>query len=152
MLIGTAASAATLFGVMPAMAVNERGTRDEAVAMVDRALAQCRADGLDALIASVNAQDPRYVDRDLYVFVNTQKGISVGHAANPAVVGNSLWEAKDPDGLLLVQKIVADVASGSPVWVDYKWPDPITGRVRQKSSYCVLIDRDHHLGVGIYTD
>lgn len=120
--------------------------------MVERAVEQYQKEGLDALIASINAQEPRYRALDLYVFLNSQKGVTVAHSAEPTLVGTDFWWVEDSSGLLLIQEIVRIAAKGEPAWVDYKWPDPNTKKIRQKSSYTVLLDPDHHLGVGIYTD
>ena len=103
-------------------------TREEAVAMVERAVEQYRDEGLDALIASINAQEPRYRDRDLYVFLNSQRGVSVAHSAEPTLIGADLWWAQDSDGLLILQEMANVAAKGEPAWVDYKWPDPNTRR------------------------
>ena len=147
------ASIALIIALLPYSSVaSERGTREEAVAMVERAVEQYRDEGLDALIASINAQEPRYRDRDLYVFLNSQRGAVVAHSAEPTLVGADLWWAQDSDGLLLIQELADVAAKGEPAWVDYKWPDPNTKKIRQKSSYTVLLDQDHHLGVGVYID
>ena len=147
------ASIALVIALLPYPSIaSERGTREEAVAMVERAVEQYRDEGLDALIASINAQEPRYRDRDLYVFLNSQRGAVVAHSAEPTLVGADLWWAQDSDGLLLIQELADVAAKGEPAWVDYKWPDPNTKKIRQKSSYTVLLDQDHHLGVGVYID
>lgn len=130
----------------------ERGTRDEAVAMVERAIAQFEAEGLEALVASVNAQDPRYLDRDLYVYINSQTGQSVAHAARPALVGAELWDVQDPDGLFFIREIAKFASKNQTGWVDYKNADPKTGSIKAKSAYVYALDANHTLGVGVYID
>jgi hypothetical protein len=40
------------------------------------------------------------------------------------------------------------VSSGNG-WVDYKWPNPITNKIEDKSSYVEKMG-DYFVGVGIY--
>ncbi len=153
MLRQAVATVAFLVILVPGLSsASDRGTREEATAMVGRAVDQYREEGLEALITSINAQEPAYRDRDLYVFMNTQRGVVIAHSAEPTLVGADLWWAQDSDGLLLIQELANVAAKGKPAWVDYKWPDPNSKKIRQKSSYTVLLDEDHHLGVGVYID
>jgi len=86
---------------------------------------------------------------DLYPFVFTFKGICVAHGALPALVGKNLDGLKDPDGRYVI-KDSARVALKGGGWYDYKWPDPKTHTIVNKSSYIQKLGTHYFVGVGIY--
>jgi hypothetical protein len=123
------------------------GTPDEAKAMALRAADFLRQKGPDTAFPAFNAKDnPQFHDRDLYVMVYDDTGKNVSHGANQALIGKNLLDLKDTDGKPLIREIVAVPDQG---WVDYKWPDPVTKKIGQKTTYVVRVD--HFLvGVGAY--
>ena len=60
--------------------------------------------------------------------------------------GKDLLDLKDTDGKLLIREFVA---IQDHAWVDYKWPDPATKKIRQKTTYVVRVD-NYLVGVGAY--
>jgi signal transduction histidine kinase len=128
----------------------EFGTKDEAIAMVKHVQEQFKKDGADATFKAVSDKSVKeYHDRDLYPFIYDMKGINVAHGARPALIGKNLIDLKDQDGKYLIREMV-DIANGKGAgWVDYKWPNPITNKIEDKSSYVEKMD-DYFVGVGIY--
>ena len=97
----------------------------------------------------LNPRRPEIPDRDLYVFVFDFQGKVLSHGSNAKLVGKNLLAIKDSDGKAFVKEFV-DVAQGSGEgWVDYKWPNPTTKKVEQKSSF-IKRQGDALVGVGIY--
>lgn len=132
--------------IAPAHAA-DRGSRDEAIAMVKRVQAQLKEGGADATFKAVT--DKTFNDRDLYPFIYTLDGTKcVAHGANPALVGKNLIDLKDQDGKFLIRELSA-VAKNGEGWVDYKWPNPVTKLIEAKSSYVERIG-DYFVGVGVY--
>jgi signal transduction histidine kinase len=91
-------------------------------------------------------QSGGFRDRDLYVALYDRTGKCLAHGATPGLVGKNLMDLKDVDG-----KPFARIAftSNEPTWVDYKWPNPTTKQVEQKSTYVVPVD-DFVVTVGAY--
>lgn len=149
----TALCLAALMLAIPATAA-EFGTKEEAVAMVKRVQAQFKKDGADATFKAVSDKSTKaYHDRDLYPFIyyvsGPQKGVNVAHGARPALIGKNLIDLKDQDGKYLVREMI-DIANGpGRGWFDYKWPNPITNKIEDKSSYVEKMG-DYFVGVGIY--
>jgi signal transduction histidine kinase len=57
---------------------------------------------------------------------------------------------RDGDGVFFVKKISEVAASkAGKGWVDYKWPNPITKELEQKSTYVERVD-DVYFACGIY--
>lgn len=140
---------ATFLAIQPAGA-GEFGTREEAVAMVKRVLDKFAASGAEATFRAVNDKaDPAFHDRDLYPFIYDLKGVNVAHGARPALVGKNLISIKDQNGVYLIQEMIALAKGPGSGWIDYKWPNPITDKIEDKSSYVVKMG-DYFVGVGVY--
>jgi cytochrome c len=129
---------------------SEFGTRDEAVAMVKRVQDKFRKDGADATFKAVIDQSTKeFHDRDLYPFIYDLTGLSVAHGARPALVGKNLISLKDQDGKNLIREMIAIATTSGSGWIDYKWPNPITNKIEDKSSYVEKLG-DYLVGVGVY--
>jgi len=128
----------------------EFGTRQEAVAMVKRVKEKFQNDGAEATFKAVT--DPSteaFHDRDLYPFIYDFNGINVAHGARPALVGKNLLTLKDQGGKYLIREMIEIAKSTGQGWIDYKWPNPITNKIEDKSSYIERMG-DYFVGVGIY--
>lgn len=131
----------------------ERGTREEAIAMAERALALWTAQGPEATRTAVmDPANPSFHDRDLYVMIYDLNGINFAHGAKPALVGKDLSGVRDQDGVEIVRSLINIARTATTGWVNYKWPNPTTNDVENKSTYVVRLDDTHLAGVGIYVD
>lgn len=140
---------ACLLTVSPAAPL-EFGTREEAVAMVKRVQEMFRAEGPEATFRAVSDKSvPAFHDRDLYPFIYDMKGINVAHGARPALIGKNLISLKDQDGVYLIREMVVIANGKGSGWIDYKWPNPLTDRIEDKSSYIEKMG-DYFVGVGVY--
>jgi cytochrome c len=128
----------------------EFGTREEAVAMVKRVQDKFRKEGAEATFKAVIDQSTsEFHDRDLYPFIYDLTGLNVAHGARPALVGKNLISLKDQDGKHLIRDMIAIATTSGSGWVDYKWPNPITNKIEDKSSYVEKLG-DYFVGVGVY--
>ena len=140
---------ATFLAIAPSAAA-EFGTRDEAVAMVKRVIERFAQSGPEATFKAVNDKgEPAFHDRDLYPFIYDLRGVNVAHGARPALVGKNLISLKDQNGVYLIQEMIALAKGPGSGWVDYKWPNPITDKIEDKSSYVERMG-DYLVGVGVY--
>jgi signal transduction histidine kinase len=133
----------------PAYAV-EKGSANEAVAMVKKAVALIKSDGKEKAFAAIS--DPAnkdFHDRDLYIYVYDLNGVAVAHGVNPKLVGKNLLDMKDNEGKAMIQEMVKVAKEKGSGWVDFKWPNPVTKAVEAKSGY---VERagDLLVGSGIY--
>jgi len=146
------AFAALCLMAIPAVADNY-GTKDEAVAMVKRVEDMFKKDGAAATFKAVSDPSSKdFHDRDLYVFIYDLSGVCVAHGARPALIGKNLIDIKDQDGKYLIREMVAiakGAGSGSG-WVDYKWPNPQTNKIEDKSSFVEKLGDNYFVGVGVY--
>ena len=135
-----------------AVPAENHGTADEAVALVKKAIVFYKANGREKTFSEINNPTGMFVQKDLYLFVGALGlgGPTMAHGANPKLVGKSLTDLKDADGVYFVRKFL-DVANGKMGngWVDYKWPNPITKQIEPKSTYVERVD-DFYIACGIY--
>ncbi len=130
-----AALALLLAAVVPAAAADGFATKDEAVALVKRAIAHTYEVGMDK--ASVEFMDHAgtFVDRDLYLVIIDKSGVRVVHGQNPKLVGKAYFDAVDVNGYeygKTVEQIAEGPGSG---WVSFAFKDPLTGKVLPKENY-----------------
>jgi cytochrome c len=134
---------------VPAVA-SDFGTREEAVAMVKRVQEKFSKDGPESTFKAVNDQSTKeFHDRDLYPFIYDVSGLNVAHGARPALVGKNLISLKDQDGKYLIKEMIGIATTVGSGWIDYKWPNPITNKIEDKSSYIEKLG-DYFVGVGVY--
>ena len=124
-------------------------TEKDAIAMADRAAAFLKSNGKDKLIEKVNAKDPRFIEGEMYVIVLEPTGTHLAHPTNAKLIGKSMLEVPDPDGKLFRKERVDLAAAKGKGWVDYRYKNPESGKIEQKSAY-VLKSGDVILTVGIY--
>jgi cytochrome c len=136
-----------MFGVASAMA-GEYGSADEATAMLDKAIAHYNEVGADQAFKDFTAKGGEWQDRDLYVFCFEKNGTTLAHGANEKLLGRDLSQLKDADGKAFVGELLSTGYAGGG-WVDYRWPNPVSKKVEQKSSV-VKQAGEHVCGVGIY--
>jgi cytochrome c len=136
-------------GTMTPAASALASTPEEAKALSEKAAAYIKEVGEERAFAEFSRRDGSFVDGELYVFCYNQAGISKAHGGNPSFVGRNLLHIKDPDGrepnLLIIRKGFDEGAG----WVDFKWPNPVTKRIEDKSAY-VIHTNDVVCGVGYY--
>ena len=133
-------------------AAAEKGTADEAVAMVKKAAEYLKKNGKDKAYAEFNNPKGQFIDRDLYIFAFSANGdgIETANGANPKLVGKNVLELRDADGRYMIKDILAiGMSKAGKGWVDYKWPNPSTGKLDGKRTYVERVD-DVIIGCGIY--
>ncbi|MBB2998771.1 MULTISPECIES: cache domain-containing protein [Paraburkholderia] len=89
---------------------------------------------------------------DGYFFVYDLHGRSLMHPREPGLVGQDLWNLRDPQGSLTIQQLVAAAQHGGG-YVRYMWHRPSTGKLAPKLGYVVPLPRwGWMIGTGIYLD
>lgn len=132
--------------IAPAWA-DGNATPDEAKAMATKAAEYLKSAGPEKAFAAFDAKDNgAWHDRDLYVTVQDGKGIMVAHGTNPGLIGRSMLNLRDVDGKPFNQEIQAIKDTG---WVNYKWQNPLSKAVEEKTAYEVRVG-EYIVGVGAY--
>jgi signal transduction histidine kinase len=128
----------------------ERGTRDEAKAMVDAAVAHVSQAGAAQAFEDFTVDKTTWTKKDLYVMVYDDRNVALAHGANRRLIGRDMSAVKDAGGQPVVPALNALATHGGG-WYDYDWPDPVTKTLLLKSTYVRALPHGHgFVGVGVY--
>lgn len=145
---GRLLAGATLACSVSAFAATQQ---QEAVAMTEKAAAALKSQGKAKLVERVNAKDPEFISGETYVVVLQADGTHLAHPTNAKLIGKSMLDVPDPDGKLFRKERVDLASSKGKGWVDYKYKNPQSNKVEQKSAYVLKVD-DVIISVGVYKD
>jgi cytochrome c len=124
-------------------------TKDEAVAMVKKAVAAIKAEGAEKAYAEINDRKGPFVDRDLYIVVYGLDGMVLAHGADAKRIGTNQIGDKDADGKPFVKERVELAKSQPSFWQEYKFMNPMTKKVEPKEMYCERLEQTVVCG-GVY--
>ena len=114
----------------------ERGTANEAISLVKKAVAFYNTNGEEKALAEFNNLNSKFnTSKDLYLSVYDMKGKIMAHGKNQKLVGMDMIDLKDSDGKKFIREFISKASSSSSGWVDYKWTDPLTKKITPKSAY-----------------
>jgi len=119
--------------------------KNEAVSMVEKALAYIEKNGKERAVAEFNNPKGLFVDRSLYIFAYDFNGVNKALTTHPSLIGKNLIDMKDANGKEIIKDMIAVVKKGGG-WYDYEWDG------KQKSSYVVKVDDTLWIGCGEYTE
>ena len=149
-LFGAAVFGLSMFAMSPSVLAADKGTKEEAVAMVKKAVALIKSDGKEKAFAAISdPSNTTFHDRDLYIYVYDLNGVALAHGNNPKMVGKPLIGLKDNEGKPMIKEMVDLAKTKGSGWVDFKWPNPVTKAVEAKSGYVEKVE-DMLVGSGIY--
>jgi len=127
----------------------EPATKDDALAMVKKAVAFIAEEGPEAAYAEISKKPGLFTDRDLYVVVYRLDGTVLAHGANAKLVGKDLSDVQDVDGRFFVKERIELARTQGTFWQDYKFVNPVTKKVEPKQMYCERL-QDTAVCAGIY--
>lgn len=121
---------------------------NEAKEMVEKAATYYQANGKEKTLKELNNPKGQFVKGELYVFAWDMNGTNIAHL-NPKQVGVNVLEVPDVDGKFFRKEGMELVKKSGAGWVDYKFKNPQSGKVEQKTSYLKKVG-DIVLGCGAY--
>ena len=125
-------------------------SKDEAVAMVKKAVAFIGEQGEDRAYAEFSRKGGRFHDRDLYITVLGIDGMVLAHGQREDLIGTGLIDAKDPDGKLFVKERSELALKQPSFWQTYKFMNPTSRKVEAKEMYCERLKETAVCG-GVYS-
>jgi len=127
----------------------ERGTAEQATALVRKAVDYIKTNGRDKAFAEFGNPNGQFKDRDLYIMVYDMKGMNLAHGTNAKLIGKDLIQLRDANGTFIIKEFVETAKSKGSGWINYQWPNPVTAAVESKSTYVEKYE-DLIVGCGIY--
>lgn len=127
----------------------DQGTKEEAVAMVKKAIEYIKANGNEKAFEEFSDLKGKFIDRDLYVVVYDMNAICLAHGQKKSMVGKELIDLKDTDGKEYMKERVDLMKKQNSAWQDYKFMNPVSKQIEPKSMYLERYG-DLIVGCGIY--
>jgi cytochrome c len=128
----------------------DQGTKDEAVAMVKKAIEFIKANGNEKAFEEISNPKGKFVDRDLYVVVYDMNAKCLAHGQKASMVGKELIDFKDTDGKEFYKERVELMKKQATAWQDYKFMNPVSKEIEPKSMYLERTG-DLIVGCGVYS-
>lgn len=125
-----------LFVICSSLALaQDKGTPEEAKALVKKAVAYMKEVGKEKAIAEFNNPKGKFVYKDLYVWATGMDGTNLSHPYTPALIGKNMYNLKDADGKLFVQERIKQVKANGSGTIEYRWTNQNTKKVELKVAY-----------------
>lgn len=137
---------AASFGVQ---AAEQRAGKEEAVAIVKKAIDYIKQNGKEKAFAEFSKPKGQFVDRELYIAVLDMNGTMLAHGVNPKLIGKSLIEIKDVNGKAFVREQVEVAKTKGSGWVDFEWSNPVSQKMEPRSTYLERVG-DYFVLSGVY--
>ena len=128
-------------------AAGDKGTAEEAKALLDKAVVLVKAEGDTKALAKFNDPKGGFRDRDLYVFCFGPDN-KVSANVDQSMIGKDEKDLKDADGKAIGTEMMKIRTSGEGT-VEYKWKNPVSQKVETKVSY-LRTAGNQVCGVGAY--
>lgn len=136
-----------MFGLVIALGLvapgwaDEKATKEDAVAMVKKAVAFYKKNGRDAAVTAANDQGPDFRKGELFVVIVDPSGKAIGHAALKKMIGANIMELKDTNGVFMVKDIFEKAKKSNSGWsVEYLFTNPATQAMAPKLTYFEKVD------------
>jgi diguanylate cyclase (GGDEF)-like protein/PAS domain S-box-containing protein len=130
---------------------------DQAIDLIDYGRTRMRQQGLaekdiqevlKKRLAAISFQDGKN-----YVFATSFDGVVLVNRSQPDIVGQNIYHQTDPDGVKLVQELIAAAQRPGGGFVEYQWHKPGTNDATAKLSYARGVpDWGWMVGAGLYQD
>jgi len=127
----------------------EFATKEEAVAMVKKAVSRIKEQGSDKAYSEISTNGSSFHDRDLYITVIDLDAKVLAHGQRQDLIGKTLIDIKDPDGTLFMKERVELARKNQSFWQNYKFMNPATKQVEPKQMYCERLNETAICG-GVY--
>ncbi len=147
-LIAIAALSAAVLSC-PAMAA-DKGTPDEAKALLTKAVAHYKEVGREAAFKDFADKGGAYVDRDLYVWCMNKEHIITHHTMVPPLIGKSGETSRDAEGKVFSPGMTDEALAKGTSMVDYKFSNPVTKQIEAKTAIAQKVSDNEVCAVGYY--
>jgi methyl-accepting chemotaxis protein len=138
-----------LESTLSAFHLDRQDARATAMALVKRAVAHIKSAGREVALRDLSDPNGPFVDGEFYVAVNDMNGNCLAHGTMPHLIGQSHFDLKDADGNFFVRNYIKIASTKGHGWLDFRWTNPATQRVDEKSGYVERVD-DLIVNCGIY--
>jgi signal transduction histidine kinase len=148
--LAAAAIAAAIYFAGGDVASADPATKEDAVAMVQKAVAAIKSEGPEKAYAEISNLSGPFVKGDLYIAVVGFDGTLLAYGSNVGErVGNNVMNIKDSDGKEVVKERIELAKKEPTFWQSYKFINPVTKTIEPKQMYCERLEETIVCG-GVY--
>jgi cytochrome c len=134
--LAAAAFVTAYFACNYTSAAAEPITKDEVVAIVQKAVAAIKSMGAEKAYAEFDDKSGQFVRGDFYISVIGLDGKLLAYGADSHHVGDIVMAIKDGDGKEIIKERVKLARKQQSFWQSYKFMNPLTKTVEPKEMYC----------------
>lgn len=138
-----------LEAALAAFHLDRQDARAKAIALVKKAIAHIKSKDRDAALRDLCDPHGAFVNGEFYVGVSDMHGVCRAHGTMSDLVGKPTLHMTDADGKRFVQEYINIATNEGRGWLDFRWLNPATQRVEEKSSYVEGVG-DLIVSCGIY--
>jgi cytochrome c len=138
-----------LFIFAGAACVHVSGTLAEAKALAEKAVEFLKANGKEKTLAEISKPGGQFDKGAMYVYAFDMTGTVLAHPKNPGLIGKNTYNLPDEDGKFFRKDIIELAKTKGSGWVDYKYLNPETKKVEDKTTYIQRAD-DIIICCGVY--
>ena len=131
----------SFLGFSAASMAAERATKEEAVAMVQKAVAFYKANGKEKSWEAMSDPKGQFRDRDLFIVVLNAKGDVLAHPVMKKMIGANIMDIRDVNGVYMTRSFYKAVEKTGSGWSEkYKFMNPHLQKMENKLSYVEKFD------------
>lgn len=105
----------------------------QATGFVKKAIEFYKTNGKEKVVTAIT--DGKFKDGDVYVFAYDLTGVLIAIPVNKPLIGKNLLNIPDADGKMYRKEINEKAKTAGSGWVDYKYKNPVSGKIEQKTTY-----------------
>ncbi len=140
-----------IFSLVYSQEIKSADRYSEAVNFVNKGLDYIKTRGNDEAFTEFSNPRGKFSSKRLYLFVVDFKGMVLAHGANTNFIGKNQLDLMDADGKYFIREFINIASNKGAGWVSYKWSNPATKKIQNKTTYIKKIDSmDAFLGCGVY--
>jgi cytochrome c len=117
-------------------AAPQGATPDEAEALVQQGVVYLGTQGAERAFAAFSDPHGPFRRSELYLVAYATDGVVLAHGGMARLIGRNLTRLTDPDGRAFVRERVERARTEKAFWHQYRFVNPVSGRVEAKSTYC----------------
>ena len=125
-------------------------TEAQVIDFVERAAEYVKVSGKQKAFEVFSDPQGEFRDGELYIFAEDFQGNELASGGQPELVGQSILDVQDANGVYLVKELIATARDKGRGWVSYVWENPETGEQQAKRAYVIKVGDDWYVGSGMY--
>ncbi len=135
--------------VSPTKNLTQSSPEEDLFAFVNEADVYTQRVGKDAAIKEFSNPNGSFIRGELYIWAYDFNGVNLAHPYHQEFKGQNKLSLTDSEGVRMIEMMLEAARNGSG-FVEYQYPNPVTGGTESKLAYVKRVDDTWWLASGIY--